>query len=135
MSLDLMPSANSTSPLSGRVLVFSRGRARPDRPQAGQRRPDRKPARRFGKTFLGLTIGCARCHDHKFDAISDEDYYSLAAYMQGSTRQEYPLISIESGKRPSGRLPNPVESSWMNCDRMLLSVKCFQAEPLSQICR
>ena len=45
----------------------------------------------FGKTFLGLTIGCARCHDHKFDAISDEDYYSLAAYMQGSTRQEYPL--------------------------------------------
>ncbi len=45
----------------------------------------------FGKTFLGLTIGCARCHDHKFDAISDEDYYSLAAYLQGSTRQEYPL--------------------------------------------
>jgi hypothetical protein len=45
----------------------------------------------FGKTFLGLTIGCARCHDHKFDAISDEDYYSLASYMQGSNRQEYPL--------------------------------------------
>ena len=45
----------------------------------------------FGKTFLGLTIGCARCHDHKFDAISEKDYYSLAAYMQGSTRQEYAL--------------------------------------------
>ena len=51
----------------------------------------------FGKTFLGLTIGCARCHDHKFDAISEKDYYSLAAYMQGSTRQEYPLD--EGGKR------------------------------------
>lgn len=51
----------------------------------------------FGKTFLGLTIGCARCHDHKFDAISEKDYYSLASYMQGSTRQEYPLD--DGGKR------------------------------------
>ena len=52
----------------------------------------------FGKTFLGLTIGCARCHDHKFDAISEKDYYSLAAYMQGSTRQEYPL-DVEGGRK------------------------------------
>ncbi len=31
-----------------------------------------------GKAFLGLTLGCARCHDHKFDPISQEDYYALA---------------------------------------------------------
>ena len=30
------------------------------------------------KTFMGLTISCARCHDHKFDPISTKDYYSLA---------------------------------------------------------
>ena len=31
-----------------------------------------------GKAFLGLTLGCARCHDHKFDPVSNEDYYALA---------------------------------------------------------
>jgi len=38
----------------------------------------------FGKSFLGMTIACARCHDHKFDAITTKDYYSLAGYIQSS---------------------------------------------------
>ena len=39
----------------------------------------------MGKAFLGLTIGCARCHDHKFDPITTEDYYGLAGILK-STR-------------------------------------------------
>ncbi len=39
-----------------------------------------------GKAFLGLTISCARCHDHKFDPISTKDYYSLASIF-ASTKQ------------------------------------------------
>ncbi len=39
----------------------------------------------FSKTFLGLTVACARCHDHKFDAISQADYYALAGYLQSSS--------------------------------------------------
>jgi cytochrome c553 len=42
----------------------------------------------LGKTFLGLTIACARCHDHKFDPIRARDYYALAGYLQSSRRQQ-----------------------------------------------
>lgn len=38
----------------------------------------------IGKAFLGLTLGCARCHDHKFDPISTEDYYGLAGIFYSS---------------------------------------------------
>jgi len=38
----------------------------------------------FGKAFLGMTVACARCHDHKFDAIPTRDYYSLFGILQGS---------------------------------------------------
>ncbi len=38
----------------------------------------------FGKTFLGLTVACARCHDHKFDPIPTADYYALVGYLQSS---------------------------------------------------
>jgi len=40
----------------------------------------------FSKTFLGLTVACARCHDHKFDAILTTDYYALAGFLQSSRR-------------------------------------------------
>ncbi len=33
---------------------------------------------KVGKAFLGLTVGCARCHDHKFDPIPQRDYYAMA---------------------------------------------------------
>jgi cytochrome c553 len=41
----------------------------------------------FGKTFLGMTVACARCHDHKFDAISKEDYYALCGFLESSSFQ------------------------------------------------
>ncbi|MEJ7596151.1 MAG: DUF1549 domain-containing protein, partial [Planctomycetaceae bacterium] len=41
----------------------------------------------FGRTFLGLTIACARCHDHKFDAITADDYYALSGFLQSSRRR------------------------------------------------
>ncbi|MEO2034870.1 MAG: PSD1 and planctomycete cytochrome C domain-containing protein [Planctomycetaceae bacterium] len=45
------------------------------------------------RTFLGLTVACARCHDHKFDPISSEDYYALAGVFASCRQVERPLIS------------------------------------------
>ncbi|HCO25324.1 MAG TPA: hypothetical protein DIT97_20725 [Gimesia maris] len=41
-----------------------------------------------GRTFMGLTLGCARCHTHKFDPIPIEDYYSLAGIFKSTKTME-----------------------------------------------
>ena len=41
--------------------------------------------------FLGLTVGCARCHDHKFDPIPQKDYYRMVAVFSPSVRKDLPL--------------------------------------------
>lgn len=45
----------------------------------------------IGETFLGLTVHCARCHDHKFDPIASRDYYRLAAVLAGTRHGERDL--------------------------------------------
>jgi hypothetical protein len=44
-----------------------------------------------GAAFLGLTVGCARCHDHKFDPIPTRDYYRLLAGLHSGNQAEVPL--------------------------------------------
>ncbi|WP_367870448.1 PSD1 and planctomycete cytochrome C domain-containing protein [Luteolibacter sp. Populi] len=45
-----------------------------------------------GTAFLGLTMGCARCHNHKFDPILQKDYYSMQAVFEGVSHGERPLL-------------------------------------------
>src|SRR6266545_1058427 len=56
----------------------------------------------FGKAFLGVTLGCARCHDHKFDPFLAEDYYGLYGFFS-STR--YPWPGIELDRVPKDLVP------------------------------
>lgn len=44
------------------------------------------------RAFLGFTVGCAQCHDHKFDPIPTRDYYSLLGVFKSSKVDEYPLV-------------------------------------------
>lgn len=49
----------------------------------------------FSRGFLGLTVSCARCHDHKFDPISSTDYYALAGVFHNTSLVEIPFVNPE----------------------------------------
>lgn len=53
----------------------------------------------MSKMFLGVTVSCARCHDHKFDAISTADYYALSGFLQGSDYRQVRFESLEHNAR------------------------------------
>ncbi|MEQ9411360.1 MAG: DUF1553 domain-containing protein [Fuerstiella sp.] len=61
----------------------------------------------LGRTFLGLTLGCARCHDHKFDPIPTADYYALAGIFRSTKTllpgnvSSYVTTALRDGFDPS----------------------------------
>ena len=53
----------------------------------------------MAKTFLGVTVGCARCHDHKFDAISQRDYYALQGFLISSSYRQVRFETLETHRQ------------------------------------
>src|SRR4029077_18751676 len=56
-------------------------------------------ARTIGTTMLGLTVGCARCHDHQFDPIPNADYFRLVATFATTVRSDHDLDLDPAGYR------------------------------------
>ncbi|MEM6471666.1 MAG: DUF1549 domain-containing protein, partial [Planctomycetota bacterium] len=83
----------------------------------------------FGTIFLGLTTQCAVCHDHKFDPISQKDYYSLSAFfnsldgraLDGNAKDHPPVV----------RVPN--EKQVAQLDAYAAELKSLQAEMAAPI--
>ena len=71
-----------------------------------------------GAAFLGLTMGCARCHDHKYDPITQKDYYSLQAVFADSDRPFPAKIRLSRIKALNGLLSDaPVPAKFLDDPR------------------
>jgi Protein of unknown function (DUF1553)/Protein of unknown function (DUF1549) len=77
-------------------------------------------------TFLGLTVGCARCHDHKFDPIIQADYYALSAVFSGVQHGER---SVERPEETKQRIARAAE---LRRDLERLDRELEDAEPLAR---
>ncbi len=72
----------------------------------------------FGTAMLGLTVGCCRCHDHKFDPLTQHDYYSLFAFF--NNLDEAGMYSHFTRATPTPSLPLPTaeqEKIWPACSK------------------
>jgi hypothetical protein len=91
--------------------------------------------RSIGTVWMGLTLGCAQCHSHKFDPVTDKDFYSMAAFF--ADVEETDVYPGRSGWAPFMRLPDDVHRKAVadidkNIDRFNSQIAAPSAESISE---
>jgi cytochrome c553 len=80
--------------------------------------------------FLGLTVGCARCHDHKYDPIPATDYYSLAGVFLNTSYHEYPRVP-KSVLEEHLKIQEEIEKKQQQLQKMQNDLSTHLAEALA----
>lgn len=84
----------------------------------------------FSKAFLGMTVACARCHDHKFDAIGVDDYYGLSGMIQSTRRREAHTDPFDKIAKHCVAMQQQIATADATAEALLLSNAMQQPEAL-----
>ncbi len=139
---DLLDESDASSSSSARSAAVATGflwfhemHFRPVDP--GAQRADQLEAQIdvVGKTFLALTVACARCHDHKFDAITQRDYYALAGIFGGAVEGHArlaPRSSLPADEERSRKVVQKEEEIRKLIEQQTASVRARQSKKTAE---
>lgn len=83
-------------------------------------------AHTFASAFMGLTMECARCHDHKYDPIKTKEYYEVSSFF--ANIDERGLISYFTSATPTPAMPLPTPLQQKQLDKFARAIDAAQAE-------
>lgn len=89
----------------------------------------------LGRTFMGMTLGCARCHDHKFDPITAKDYYALAGIFKSTKTINGSSVNLTDLPQSPAEAQShaAAKQAWENHEKGLTTEKDEAAKKIGEL--